>query len=77
MLVYRHKSWGKFRVQMTNDANTVEMRLENAERGLGFPDAPQEFVKELRGLLRDRLYRASQTEKKDGHRHLPSQQEGS
>jgi hypothetical protein len=48
---YWNKSWGRFRVFVTNDANTVEVRLASGERILLSPDEPERFVDDLRALL--------------------------
>jgi hypothetical protein len=48
---YWNKAWGRFRVFVTNDENTVELRLESGERVLVSPDDPESFVSAIRTAL--------------------------
>jgi hypothetical protein len=45
-----NKHWGKFRVYVTNQANTVELGLTNGSRIIISPDDPQAFVQAVRNL---------------------------
>ena len=42
-----NRDWGKFSVYVTNQANTVELLLENGSRVIVSPDDPQHFVREV------------------------------
>jgi hypothetical protein len=48
---YRNRSWGKFRVFVTNERNTVEVLLKGGARVLLSPDEPEEFVKDVLSTL--------------------------
>ncbi len=45
-----NKHWGKFYVYMTNQANTVELRLTNGSRIIISPDDPQAFVQAVNNV---------------------------
>mgnify|MGYP003700929803 FL=1 len=48
---YWNRSWGKFRVYVTDDRNRVELRLAKGGRVLLSPDRPEDFVRELSSFL--------------------------
>lgn len=45
--LYWNKTWGKFRVYVTNEANRVEIRLSHGKRLILSPDEPKRFVAEM------------------------------
>jgi len=46
-----NKHWGKFYVYVTNQANTVELRLTNGSRIIISPDNPQAFVQAVQNRV--------------------------
>lgn len=46
-----NRAWGKFRVYVTNERNTVEIRLRSGRRVLLSPDDPERFVDAVRAVL--------------------------
>ena len=48
---YWNKTWGRFRVFVTDDENTVEILLDGGERVLLSPDEPEEFAANVRAVL--------------------------
>jgi hypothetical protein len=48
---YWNRSWGKFRVYVTDDSKRVELRLAEGGRILVSPDRPEDFAREVSSLL--------------------------
>jgi hypothetical protein len=49
-----NKSWGRFRVYVTNPANSVELRLADGSRVIISPDEPGAFLTAVRAAASER-----------------------
>jgi hypothetical protein len=53
---YWNRSWGKFRVFVTNEQKTVEVLLRNGKRILLSPDDPERFVEAIEAAVDKRNF---------------------
>jgi hypothetical protein len=51
---YWNKTWGRYRVFVTNHLNTVELRLEDGSRVILSPDDPHAFIAAVRQAASER-----------------------